>query len=425
MSTHFTVVIPTRQRCDTLLACLQTCVEQNYDNCEFIVNDNASTDQTQEVVSSFRDPRIRYFNTGERLGLASNWESALTRVTKDGYVTYIGDDDGLMPDALKMASGIMAEIKPRALTCEEVGYHWPSYSREKLRNHIIIPLTAGLARFDSEKAIEAVRSFRKPYSHLPMLYRSFIQSSVIKEIVKVQKGASFFKSMAPDLYSGIAIGLYLKEYWHCRRPLIVNGTSGHSIGTSSLSPGADHKIAIAVDNEEKTIQFHENLRTVESIPLLVAESILQARDHLPFAAGMSFDFRRLSEAALRAVQYFPPNDYQRVADAFLQMASDRDVEAEIKEIINGIPNRPATNRPLILGVNIKTKSILLDGSELGLKTVSDASRFAGQFLQLRESGYVTLRGIAASTVKFLKREIRSRMGSKGLQSDLLTNNVAK
>ena len=42
----FTVVIPTRERCDTLRATLRTCVGQDHDDLTILVSDNASTDPT-------------------------------------------------------------------------------------------------------------------------------------------------------------------------------------------------------------------------------------------------------------------------------------------------------------------------------------------------------------------------------------------
>ena len=64
-ATKFSVIIPTRERSDTLQSSLKTCVGQDYDNLEIIVSDNFSTDNTREVVESFDDPRIRYINLPE------------------------------------------------------------------------------------------------------------------------------------------------------------------------------------------------------------------------------------------------------------------------------------------------------------------------------------------------------------------------
>ncbi|PYY07430.1 MAG: glycosyltransferase family 2 protein, partial [Acidobacteria bacterium] len=79
----FSVVIPTRERSDTLAATLKTCVGQNYKNLEIIVSDNYSQDNTRGVVESFSDNRIRYTNTLKRVGMSQNWEHAFSLVTGD------------------------------------------------------------------------------------------------------------------------------------------------------------------------------------------------------------------------------------------------------------------------------------------------------------------------------------------------------
>ena len=85
-SNHFTVVIPTRERCDTLEHTLRTCVMQEYTNLEIIVSDNYSQDHTREVVEYFKDSRIRYINTGKRISMSDNYEFALSHVKPNGYI---------------------------------------------------------------------------------------------------------------------------------------------------------------------------------------------------------------------------------------------------------------------------------------------------------------------------------------------------
>ena len=101
-----TVVIPTRERCDVLEKSLKTVTSQNYDNLEIIVSDNFSTDKTKDVVRRANDPRIKYINTGKRVSMTHNWEFALSHVT-DGWVTIIGDDDGLLPESLNKIAKII------------------------------------------------------------------------------------------------------------------------------------------------------------------------------------------------------------------------------------------------------------------------------------------------------------------------------
>ncbi len=57
-----TIAIPTYNRADGYLKqALQSAVNQTYKNIEIVVSDNCSPDNTEAVVRSYTDPRIRYF----------------------------------------------------------------------------------------------------------------------------------------------------------------------------------------------------------------------------------------------------------------------------------------------------------------------------------------------------------------------------
>ena len=113
-SVKFNVIIPTRERADVLLHCLRTVVMQDYEDLTIIVSDNFSQDNTRQVVDSFHDPRIKYVNTGKRVRMSHNFEFALSHV-KDGWVTILGDDDGLLPDALTTVAGVIKKTGCQAI----------------------------------------------------------------------------------------------------------------------------------------------------------------------------------------------------------------------------------------------------------------------------------------------------------------------
>ena len=110
---HFTIVVPTRDRADTLEHTLRTCIAQDYDDLEILVSDNASTDNTRDVVASSSDRRIRYINTGRRLSMTSSFEFAYSHV-KPGYVISIGDDDGFPEGAIRAAARIANSTRTAA-----------------------------------------------------------------------------------------------------------------------------------------------------------------------------------------------------------------------------------------------------------------------------------------------------------------------
>lgn len=72
---------------------------------ELIVSDDASTDETADLVASFADPRIRFFSH-ERLGVARNFEFALQQ--SRGEIVFLSDqDDVWMPDKIQKMTAFM------------------------------------------------------------------------------------------------------------------------------------------------------------------------------------------------------------------------------------------------------------------------------------------------------------------------------
>lgn len=96
-----TIGIPTYNRADSFLKQgLDSARNQTYLNIEIIVSDNCSTDNTEEVVKSYNDPRIRYFKQEVNIGSVNNSNFCLKQAKGDYYLLH-HDDDLIDPDFLE------------------------------------------------------------------------------------------------------------------------------------------------------------------------------------------------------------------------------------------------------------------------------------------------------------------------------------
>ena len=92
-------VVVTYNRCDMLRQNIDCLLNQKEAACDIYVIDNASTDQTREMVQSFTDERVHYFNTGANLGGAGGFEWGVRQAVRDGYrYVWLMDDDTLPSD---------------------------------------------------------------------------------------------------------------------------------------------------------------------------------------------------------------------------------------------------------------------------------------------------------------------------------------
>jgi glycosyltransferase involved in cell wall biosynthesis len=279
----FTIIIPTRDRADVLKYSLASATSQDYENLEIIVSDNASVDNTYEVVSQAQanDPRIKYINTGERLSMSHNWEFALNHVT-DGWVTILGDDDAILPGALQKVNNIVQDTHTQAVRSGGCSFHWPSFLRSNF-GKLSVDLRKGYKRFDSKKQLRKVMEGKITYNYLPMLYtHGFVDVMLIEKAKKISN--NFYLSMTPDVYSAIVLSLLTDNYVYSFEPFAIDAHSKHSNGASHFY-NSDIKNDYSPSGKffsENNIPFHKELplmdngRPPKSFETIVYEAYLQA-----------------------------------------------------------------------------------------------------------------------------------------------------
>lgn len=293
-----TIIIPTRNRAETLVHALRTCVDQAYANLQIIVSDNMSTDDTRSVVASFNDTRLTYINPGKSMSMSHHWEFALAHVT-DGFVSILGDDDGFVEGAIEDAADIIAKTGTKALSTNYGLYWWPSVFDETRANQLHVSFSSGYETMDAATELGNVVAGRKHYLAIPCLYNSFVDVALV-EAAKRPTG-TFFHSQIPDVYSSVALTGLLDQFVHSRRSLKVFGTSGKSNGAAHLGKPGNESVA-NLFYQEPTIPIHPLASNTlgKSIGLIVGESLLQS-----FDAGLNqqwkakFDWRVFFEAAIR------------------------------------------------------------------------------------------------------------------------------
>ena len=115
---RFSIVIPTRRRADTLKFAIETALAQTHPDFEVVVQNNGNDQATNDVVASFASSRIVLNGSPNILPYSANFEAALTASSGE-FVAFIGDDDGMMPDACAICDEVMSS-RPTA-RCPALG----------------------------------------------------------------------------------------------------------------------------------------------------------------------------------------------------------------------------------------------------------------------------------------------------------------
>lgn len=101
-SLKLSIAILTYNRASCLKVCLESIIDQLNDDVEIVISDNASSDNTCEIVNDFkkRADVVSYFRSDKNNGFDRNVLSALEH-SKGEYVWLMGDDDILLPGAVE------------------------------------------------------------------------------------------------------------------------------------------------------------------------------------------------------------------------------------------------------------------------------------------------------------------------------------
>lgn len=390
-----TVIIPTRERCDVLVSALRTVTSQDYDNLHIIVSDNCSRDDTQHVVRCANDPRVRYLNTGERLSMSHNWEFALSHVS-DGWVTFIGDDDGLLPGAVETIAEIIASSDVEAIRSAFCTYRWPAVMGNE-HGQLIVPMRSGMEMRSAPHWLGKVMRGLVKYPQLPLIYDGgFIKFEALNKIKNKTK--HFFGSCNPDLYSAIAVASVIDRFLYLHAPMAMLGVSRHSIGNSAFYGGKNKVGSAPIDAFylESNIPFHNDVPCHDdgSLPIshhaLVYEAYLQSG---PLRQAAGPDKKQQLEIILATA-----GAHRASIDKWAQkFASQHAIDFPSAKRFSAI--RRAYLQPLSLSRKVLNAANTIFAENLPIRNIHEACVAAG---------VIRSRPGKSGTLRFLTRELIGR-----------------
>lgn len=91
------IIMPTYNRAHYIKYALESVLAQRYENWELLITDDGSTDNTEDLVKQYADPRIKYQRCQENRGPSSARNSSLAMAAGD-YICYLDSDNRIHPD---------------------------------------------------------------------------------------------------------------------------------------------------------------------------------------------------------------------------------------------------------------------------------------------------------------------------------------
>lgn len=93
------IIMPSYNTASYIKETIQSVLNQTYQNWELIIVDDCSADNTDEVLGTIKDPRIRYFKNDKNSGAAVSRNKAL-REARGQWIAFLDSDDLWMPEKL-------------------------------------------------------------------------------------------------------------------------------------------------------------------------------------------------------------------------------------------------------------------------------------------------------------------------------------
>jgi abequosyltransferase len=175
-----TISIPTYNRATylkRLLGCIYQEIASLSYSTEVIVLDNASSDNTTEVVKAYQDMGmvINYQRNSENIGADRNIGLCYTKATGK-YVLAIGDDDVLLPGSLNFLHKYLSSDNDYGL----IYLNFFGFKKDPIKEKPLFKLFNGVYKYKEGQILKKIRT-RITFTSANIVKRKFISEKLIQE----------------------------------------------------------------------------------------------------------------------------------------------------------------------------------------------------------------------------------------------------
>lgn len=420
----FSIVIPTRNRADTLKYTIKTLLNQDFQDYEIIICNNNSVDNTEEIVKKFSDKRIKYISSNIDLSMSDNWELAYSKVTGQ-YVTYLADNDGFINGSLSFMYKLLSlNNYPNIIRWEKNLYNWPCMDSVN-KNTLYINLEKKFEIYDSNTIINEIIQGKRKFQDLPMIYNSFIKNNLINQFKL--KTHRLFHSVSPDISTGFSFSMLEKNYLSLSYGITCGANSAKSNGYNYMRKKNNNisKDSINLMNTSK-INFHSNIPFVKSTIAAIVESYLKVKEALK-DNKIDLDLKQIYLKIIKEVIIFDKEDLEEARKTIIEASKfDDELHNFINEFLkqNHLKLNPYVDINFEKGFK-KNGTLVLDGKNFNLTNIEEVCKFMGSFYNY-SLNTVSFPIISESNLNLIEKSSKiviwgSGSSSRKLQELLLQN----
>lgn len=234
------IVIPTKNRQDYALKCIEHILAIDDYRLQIVIQDNGDTMLLKEMLDkNIKDSRVKYSYVKGVLSFVDNFSLAIEQADAK-YICMIGDDDGVNPNIMAIIEWAdknnIEAIKPEL----RVDYIWPNsgISGTSSDGSLAIQSVTKAARCfnPQESVVKFLRNGCINYLSFNMvkLYHGVVRKSCLDQIKKLT--GHYFGGLTPDIYAAVALSSIVDKAIQIDYPLTIAGTCKTS-GSADASTG--------------------------------------------------------------------------------------------------------------------------------------------------------------------------------------------
>jgi hypothetical protein len=374
---RYSIVVPTRHRPQTLRATLATIVSQAHDSFEVVVADNASGPETRRVVEDLACPRLTYLRSDTPLSMSANWERALA-AARGEWITFIGDDDGLLPGALADCDDLIDRHRVRAIHQHYGVYIWPCADASGEADRLQLHLGRGEWIEESHDVLAATAS-RPGTTRLPLPYHGWIHRSLFEQATR---SGPVFQGKDPDTYAGILLAAMSDSFLTVERAVSLIGISGTSNTFRSFvidAPGALQQDGESLNAAAGHVR-HPSVPDVPVSAAVILDGLFKVGDRLGRAAlpvhPTPLDVARHCAAGIWRTDAEGDRQLARVRE---KLSAPADLAA-FDAAVAAAPRSGQRPRMVCIDQGRLGPYLVCDTARLGVRTVHEAATAAAAIL---------------------------------------------
>ena len=403
-SPFFSIIIPTRNRYETLPYAIRTVTEQDFNSFELIIADNSDPENfggISAIEEYLKDGRVKYFRPDSILSMSDNWEFAVSKASGE-FVIIFGDDDGLVAGSLAAIHRIIKQTGTLLVSWSRVEYSWPDRLPKQYANIAVIPYNARTGVIDSKRYINEIIHHKADYRTLPMFYNSAVNKSLIAALKN--KTGRVFSASSPDIYTGYAFAHLMKEYITVGYPLSINGVSSKSNGAAHQN--ADESVKADYWNllKKSEIKWPKLLPEVHDSYLAIVEPFTQLANFFP-ELKTYISRKEIYKIVVDRLEGLDEDDIRKKTEKILDSAKE---DLHLHRWLTGYVRKakPKIVRENITGyedsIGFSGSHLVVDASKMGVENVFDLSVFLRDLYgRVKEQDY--LKPVRASLLSRIKK----------------------